>query len=96
MSSETDERDERRAWSADEDVRVTLLVATHGTKKWSLIGSQLPGRSGKQCRERWHNHLNPAIKKEEWLTWEDDIIITQHQIIGSRWSEIAKVRIANV
>jgi len=24
------------------------------------------GRIGKQCRERWHNHLNPDIKKEDW------------------------------
>jgi myb proto-oncogene protein len=24
------------------------------------------GRIGKQCRERWHNHLNPDIKKDDW------------------------------
>ena len=26
-------------------------------------GQVLPGRKGKQCRERWHNHLNPDIIK---------------------------------
>ena len=72
-------------------MRVRQLVQLHGTKKWSLVGSHLPGRSGKQCRERWHNHLNPHIKKEQWLMEEDEIIITQHRLIGSKWSEISKL-----
>lgn len=38
------------------------LVEHHGTKKWSHIAKMLPGRVGKQCRERWHNHLRPDIK----------------------------------
>ena len=50
-------------WTAEEDRKVVDLVQKHGAKKWSLIASNLPGRIGKQCRERWHNHLNPAIKK---------------------------------
>lgn len=35
-----------------EDATVRALVAEYGTKKWSQIASQLPGRLGKQCRER--------------------------------------------
>lgn len=35
------------------------------TQKWSLVGSNLDGRTGKQCRERWHNHLNPGQQGEE-------------------------------
>jgi myb proto-oncogene protein len=31
----------------------------------------LPGRIGKQCRERWHNHLDPNIKKDKWNPEED-------------------------
>jgi len=38
------------------------LVDLHGTKKWSQIAKMLQGRVGKQCRERWHNHLRPDIK----------------------------------
>ena len=83
--------DERRPWTSEEDMRVRQLVHLHGTKKWSLVGSHLPGRSGKQCRERWHNHLNPHIKKEQWLMEEDEIIISQHKLIGSKWSEISKL-----
>ena len=31
--------------------------------RWAAIAQQLPGRIAKQCRERWHNHLNPDICK---------------------------------
>ena len=31
-------------------------------RKWSLISQILNGRLGKQCRERWHNHLRPNNK----------------------------------
>ncbi|KAH8050614.1 RNA polymerase II transcription regulator recruiting protein [Aureococcus anophagefferens] len=48
------------AWQPEEDNKVIELVSKLGAKKWSTIASHLPGRIGKQCRERWHNHLNPA------------------------------------
>jgi hypothetical protein len=41
-------------WTDEEDAKVLDLVATHGAKRWSLIASHLPGRIGKQCRERWY------------------------------------------
>ena len=36
-----------------EDEEIVRLVELHGSKNWSLIGAQIPGRSGKQCRERY-------------------------------------------
>jgi hypothetical protein len=46
-----------------EDEIVMKLVTENGARNWSYIAKNLPGRIGKQCRERWHNHLNPHIKK---------------------------------
>ena len=40
------------SWSKQEDEALVALVAQHGTSKWSAIAAQLPGRIGKQCRER--------------------------------------------
>lgn len=39
-------------WTPYEDAAVTALVQQLGTKKWSAVASALPGRLGKQCRER--------------------------------------------
>jgi len=50
-------------WTPEEDETVIRLVEVHGTKKWSHIARQLNGRLGKQCRERWYNHLDPNINK---------------------------------
>jgi hypothetical protein len=78
-------------WTADEDRKVVELVDKYGAKKWSLIASNLPGRIGKQCRERWHNHLNPHISKEAWKEEEDRTILEAHMTLGNRWAEIAKM-----
>jgi transcriptional activator Myb len=51
----------------------------------------LKGRIGKQCRERWHNHLNPSIKKTAWTDDEDRIIYQAHQQWGNQWAKIAKL-----
>ena len=49
------------------------------------------GRIGKQCRERWLNHLDPSISKAPWSEDEDRIILqSQKDGTGNRWADIAK------
>jgi hypothetical protein len=67
------------------------LVNKHGVKSWSFIAKQLQGRLGKQCRERWYNHLNPSINKHPWTPDEDRLIIEEHGYKGNKWAEIAKM-----
>ncbi|CAH1168854.1 unnamed protein product [Phyllotreta striolata] len=78
-------------WTKEEDEKVIELVNKYGAKKWTLIARHLRGRIGKQCRERWHNHLNPKIKKSAWTEQEDEIIYQAHQVLGNQWARIAKL-----
>ncbi|TRY74585.1 hypothetical protein TCAL_01644 [Tigriopus californicus] len=78
-------------WTKEEDERVVELVRKYGPKRWTLIAKHLKGRIGKQCRERWHNHLNPEIKKTAWTEEEDRIIYNAHKQWGNQWAKIAKL-----
>ncbi|XP_066333102.1 transcription factor MYB98-like isoform X1 [Miscanthus floridulus] len=77
-------------WTPAEDRKLVKLVEQFGLRKWSYIAQLLPGRVGKQCRERWHNHLRPNIKKDIWSDEEDMVLIQAHKEVGNKWAEIAK------
>lgn len=49
------------------------------------------GRSPKQCRERYHNHLNPVISKSFWTPDEEQIIFNYQNLWGNQWADIAKM-----
>ncbi|RYE83243.1 MAG: hypothetical protein EOO65_04285 [Methanosarcinales archaeon] len=44
-------------WKAEED-QIILRCLSEGITKWSEIAERIPGRIGKQCRERYFNHLD--------------------------------------
>nr|XP_015919619.1 cyclin-D-binding Myb-like transcription factor 1 isoform X1 [Parasteatoda tepidariorum] len=78
-------------WTKEEDLLVTELVKQLGPQKWTAIAKHLNGRIGKQCRERWHNHLNPDIKKSAWTVEEERLICEYHRKWGNQWAKIAKL-----
>jgi len=81
----------RGPWTKEEDDIVIKLVAENGPQKWTHVAAHLPGRIGKQCRERWHNHLNPRIKKITWSSEEEWILFLSHKNSGNKWAEMAKI-----
>ncbi|EGR27263.1 myb-like DNA-binding domain protein [Ichthyophthirius multifiliis] len=78
------------SWDYQEDEKLILWVKKNGPSNWSLCAETIKCRTGKQCRERWHNNLNPNVKKGNWTKEEDDNIFQQYLQLGSSWSYIAK------
>ena len=80
----------RMPWSEEEDKSIKSLVNKYGTTNWTLISNEMgQNRSGKQCRERWYNQLNPNVKKNNWTNEEENILFTKHMQLGNKWSDIA-------
>jgi hypothetical protein len=81
----------KRPWTPEEDTALVAAVHKYGACRWSMIATQLStGRVGKQCRERWNNHLCPEVKKTEWSEEEDRAILQGVAVLGTRWCEIIK------
>lgn len=45
----------KRAWDDAQDMQLLRMIAEIGPHQWEHMALQMEGRSGKQCRERWHN-----------------------------------------
>ena len=77
-------------WKKDEDILLMKLVLENGARNWSKIAEKFESRIGKQCRERWHNHLNPNINKKKWTEQEEAILLVTHEKFGNKWALISK------
>lgn len=78
-------------WKQEEDAMLRQLVAKIGSKHWSRIAQEMSGRNGKQCRERFINHLKSDILKEPWSREEEEVLLKAYAEIGSKWAEMEKI-----
>jgi hypothetical protein len=79
----------RHSFNPNEDARLVELVTQSPGLSWSDIARCIPGRSARQCRERWGEYLRPGIRVEPWTDAEDDLLLRQVEILGHRWTAIA-------
>ena len=81
-----------KAWTKEEDALLLSIVQSMRIPmKWSLVAQNLPERTGKQCRERYVNHLNPRLKVADWNPTEDATIFHLYNTIGSHWAKMSKI-----
>ncbi|KAJ1452700.1 Homeodomain-like protein [Pelagophyceae sp. CCMP2097] len=77
------------AFTEAED-EVLLQCMQSGPKpSWLDVSKRIAGRTGKQCRERWTNHVDPNLNKGGWTADEDSILASAHERWGNAWTRIA-------
>ncbi|EEF35749.1 transcription factor MYB54 [Ricinus communis] len=90
-SSDSGKSCHRGHWRPAEDEKLRQLVDQYGPQNWNFIAEHLQGRSGKSCRLRWYNQLDPNINKKPFTEEEEERLLKAHQIQGNRWASIARL-----
>ncbi|CAI9754053.1 unnamed protein product [Fraxinus pennsylvanica] len=80
----------RGHWRPAEDEKLRELVERYGPHNWNAIAEKLQGRSGKSCRLRWFNQLDPRINRSPFTEEEEERLLACHRIHGNRWAIIAR------
>ncbi|KAK8961659.1 Transcription factor MYB44 [Platanthera guangdongensis] len=78
-------------WRPTEDAKLRELVSIYGPHNWNLIAEKLEGRSGKSCRLRWFNQLDPRINRKAYTAKEEERLLLAHKFYGNRWALIARL-----
>ncbi|KAG7592880.1 Homeobox-like domain superfamily [Arabidopsis thaliana x Arabidopsis arenosa] len=81
----------RGHWRPAEDVKLKELVSIYGPQNWNLIAEKLQGRSGKSCRLRWFNQLDPRINRRAFTEEEEERLMQAHRLYGNKWAMIARL-----
>ncbi|GLT53677.1 hypothetical protein SLA2020_269340 [Shorea laevis] len=81
----------RGHWRPAEDAKLKELVAQYGPQNWNLIAENLQGRSGKSCRLRWFNQLDPRINRRAFSEEEEERLLAAHRLYGNKWAMIARL-----
>ncbi|GJN06765.1 hypothetical protein PR202_ga24521 [Eleusine coracana subsp. coracana] len=80
----------RGHWRPGEDQKLKELVDKYGPQNWNSIAEKLEGRSGKSCRLRWFNQLDPRINKRPFSEEEEERLLAAHRAHGNKWALIAR------
>lgn len=88
----------RCSWTKEEDEVITRMAKSNPSVDWNGIADSLASlspdgcfkKTAKQCRERWCNCLNPAIKSSPWSSEEIDTFFRLLREEGGRWARLAQ------
>ncbi|KAL0917755.1 hypothetical protein M5K25_012841 [Dendrobium thyrsiflorum] len=81
----------RGHWKPGEDDKLKQLVQEFGPQNWNSIAEKLQGRSGKSCRLRWFNQLDPRINRRPFTEEEEERLLAAHRFHGNKWALIARL-----
>ena len=77
-------------WTEDENDLLRELVQKYNRRKWVLVSQYFKGKTGKQCRERWYNHLDESQRRGGFTLEEDKYLYSLYQKHGNNWTKVAR------
>jgi hypothetical protein len=82
-------RKKKEPFSSEEDAKIREIVGGQEAQDWQSIAEQLPGRTARQCRERWKLYLSPDVNLEPWTVEDEDRLLKMYLAVGPKWTLIA-------
>ncbi|KAE8733705.1 Transcription repressor MYB6 [Hibiscus syriacus] len=77
-------------WTPEEDIILVSYVQEHGPGNWRSVPTNTGLlRCSKSCRLRWSNYLRPGIKRGNFTTHEEGMIVHLQALLGNKWAAIA-------
>lgn len=76
-------------WKNSEDEILKAAVQKYGKQQWARVASLLNRKSAKQCKARWHEWLDPSVRKVEWSRAEEEKLLHLAKLMPAQWKTIA-------
>jgi hypothetical protein len=73
-------------FDAREDALLLDLVKKHGNDAWMEVAAELPGRTPRQCRNRYTMFLAPGANSDPWTPEEDERLKKYYGVHGPKWA----------
>lgn len=82
------ENKKRKYFTEEEDQLLIAAAISYNQSSWNTISQHIPGKTPKQCRDRWMNYLRPSLKFDPWTNQEDNLLISLVNIHGTHWTKM--------
>jgi pre-mRNA-splicing factor CDC5/CEF1 len=76
-------------WKNSEDEILKAAVQKYGKQQWARVASLLNKKSAKQCKARWHEWLDPSVRKVEWSRAEEEKLLHLAKLMPAQWKTVA-------
>lgn len=87
-SSPKNSKSKRKLFTKKEDQLLTIAAIKYNQESWSKIAQSVPGKTPKQCRDRWVNYLQPPLNLGPWSDSEDKLLVSLVNKYGTHWTKM--------
>jgi len=83
-----DNKRNRRTFLPVEDFILKVTMETYPFVSWGEVAKHIPGRTARQCRDRWNYYLSPDLVAHQWTAEDDQLLSEKIKQLGTQWAKI--------